>query len=65
MIMQNKVFNILFILSLCILTGNILLYPKQTAYADPPVAADTAETMECEFTNELQLLAQELMVISE
>ena len=60
MIMQNKVFNILFILSLCILTGNILLYPKQTAYADPPVAADTAETMECEFTNELQLLAQEL-----
>ena len=61
-IKNNKIFNVLLLLSICFLTTvNIFIYPQGgTVYAAAPVPEDLTETMECEFTPELTALALEL-----
>jgi RHS repeat-associated protein len=59
-IKQNNVFKFRSILIIFALIGYVSLHSQYSALADEPVAADTAQTMECEFTSELVALAQEL-----
>ncbi len=57
---QKNTFKFFSKLLIIALVGYVTLLLQYSAFADPPVAADTAPTMECEFTPELTALANEL-----